>query len=203
MFLAGLLLLASLPAEVAGQEPGSTAAAVVHTGADSGPPTIDPFEAGALGIAFKLGLLGEAWNVNRNRESLVDGDAAVWWCFADRAMLSVEFHAMRVFQHPERAAFVNGLTPVLRWQLLDRPAWLLFLEGGPGISWSDTVVPPRGTRFNYLLVGGGGLMRRLGPQVHALLGARLLHISNNGREGRDRNPDIEAIGGYAGISVGF
>jgi hypothetical protein len=39
--------------------------------------------------------------------------------------------------------------------------------------------------------------------VHAVAGFRWIHLSNNGREGHDRNPDIQALGGYAAVSVGF
>jgi hypothetical protein len=36
-----------------------------------------------------------------------------------------------------------------------------------------------------------------------VLGATFLHISNNGREGRGRNPDIEAVGPHAALTVTF
>jgi hypothetical protein len=163
----------------------------------------DPFEKSALGVEFGLGLLGEAWNLNERREWLADGSLVIWWAFANGAALVIEFHAIRVFQRSSRNAFVNGLTPILRWRLRHAEPWSVFVEFGPGISWSDTVVPPRGTRFNYLIQAGTGLTRRLGRQMHAVVGLRWLHVSNNSREGRDRNPDIEALGGYAGLSVVF
>jgi Lipid A 3-O-deacylase (PagL) len=163
----------------------------------------DAFGKHALGVEFGVGLLGEAWNLNERREWLADGSLAIWWAFANGARLVIEFHAMRVFQRPSRAAFVNGLTPILRWRLRHAEPWSVFVEFGPGISWSDTAVPPRGTRFNYLIQAGTGLTRRLGRQTHAVVGFRGIHISNNSLEGRDRNPDIEALGGYAGLSVVF
>jgi hypothetical protein len=165
---------------------------------------VDPFARGALGIEFQGGGFGEAWNFNNNGvEWLVDGGAAVWWTYLDGAMLVVEFHATRVFQRSSHNGFVNALTPVLRWRLVGRPSWQVFADLGPGISWSDTVVPPRGTRFNYVALAGGGLMRRLGAQAHAVASFRWVHFSNAGREGRSRNPDIEALGGFAGVSVAF
>ena len=191
--LAAAILLA-LPPRPLGAEPADPlrVAAVSPAG---------PFDKGALGIEFALGAFNEAWNLNDGREWLLDGTAGVWWSFADRAMLVTEFHAARVFQSPSRAAYINGFTPLLRWRVLQPRSWTLFVDLGPGISWSDTVVPPRGTRFNYLLLAGTGLSRRIGAQTHAVVGFRWLHVSNNGREGRGRNPDIEALGGYGGISV--
>jgi hypothetical protein len=170
-----------------------------------------PLEGGTIGLEIAGGLFIEAWNLNDRRESLVEGSAGVWWCMIDRLTVQFEFHAMRVFQDPNRAAFINGFTPVVRWHFFASPQqppssasqWSVFVEVGPGISWSDTRVPPRGTEFNYLALAGGGLMGRLGRQTHMVTGFRWLHISNNGLEGRARNPDIEAFGGYAGISVAF
>jgi len=169
----------------------------------SSTPVRVPSEQGALGLEFAGGLFGEAWNLNDQRETLVSGSAGVWWTFVPRTSVLVEFQAMRIFQHADRDAFVNGLTTVVRWHALVRDRWTMFVDVGPGISWSDTTTPPRGTRFNYLALAGTGVLARIGRQSQALFGFRWLHLSNNGREGRGRNPDIEALGGYAGWSVAF
>jgi hypothetical protein len=180
--------------------------------ADQGEPPRSPIERGTIGLEIAGGLYIEAWNLNDRRESLVEGNAAVWWSVIDNLTVLFEFHAMRVFQDPNRAAFVNGFAPVVRWHFVTGPPdpapggahqWSVFAELGPGISWSDTRVPPRGTEFNYLVLAGTGLMGRLGRQTHLLTGFRWLHVSNNGLEGRARNPDIEAFGAYAGLAVSF
>jgi hypothetical protein len=168
--------------------------------ADTGP---GPFARGTVGIELGCGLLGEAWNLNRGREWLADGRLSVWWAFLNRASLVVEVHAIPVFQRPSRDAFVTGITPSVRLQILRMERADLFSEIGAGPSWSDIVVPQGGTRFNYLGHAGLGLSRRVGRQVHAVAGFRWIHLSNNGREGHDRNPDIQALGGYAAVSVGF
>ena len=90
--------------------------------------------------------------------------------------------------------YLFGLTWGVRGRLLRRPRWSAFWEFEVGVSESDTYVPPRGTRFNYLAIGGGGFTIRIRPGVHALGGLRWIHVSNNSLAGRDRNPDIEAIG---------
>jgi hypothetical protein len=163
----------------------------------------DPFTRGTLGLEFGGMLIAEAWNLNGPREWLAAGTAAVSWSFVNRAALLVEFEAVRVFQRTPRTAHVQGMATLVRWQVRSRDPWRLFVELGPGISWSDTTVPPRGTRFNYLILAGGGLLRRVGSQVHAVAGARWWHLSNNSREGRSRNPDIEGVGGYAGLAIAF
>jgi hypothetical protein len=46
-------------------------------------------------------------------------------------------------------------------------------------------------------------MRRLTASTHAVVAFRFLHISNNGREGLNHNPDIEALGLRGGVAVWF
>jgi len=65
--------------------------------------------------------------------------------------------------------------------------------------WASEITPPRGTRFNYLALGTIGAIVPLGRGLHLMAGARLIHVSNNGLAGRDRNPDIEALGPQVGI----
>ena len=100
-------------------------------------------------------------------------------------------------------AFLNGLVPSVRFRLFSRKDFTLFLDAGAGVSWSDTTTPPRGTRFNFLLIVSSGFMYKLTPQIYAVASARLLHLSNASLMGRDRNPDIEALGGTFGIYFGF
>ena len=165
--------------------------------------SIGPFVGGTMGVEFGAGGLGELWHLNGSREWLVGGSAGVWWSFRDGRALIVKFHATEVFQREPRAAFVNGFVPSLRWRLAELARMDVFAELGLGITWSDTRVPPRGTRFNYLAEAAVGVTRRVGRQTHAVVGLRLLHLSNNDREGTGRNPDIEAMGGYAALAVGF
>lgn len=175
-----------------------TPAATIERGSER-----TPFERGAIGVEFTMGWLGEAWNLNDGREWLLDGTAAVWWTFADRLTVVNELHVAWVSQAAPRAALVQGFSPQLRWAAHRSERWAIFVQLGPGLSWSDTAVPPRGTRFNYLLLAGSGVSHRLTRQCHAVAAFRWLHISNNGREGRGRNPDIEALGGFGGLLVVF
>jgi hypothetical protein len=171
--------------------------------ADGQTPSPGLFDKDRVGVEFGLGLLTEAWNSNGSRESVADGTLGVWWAFASRATLVVEFHATRVFQESPRDAFVTGIAPVVRIKALDRGQWDMFAEFGIGGMWSDTAVPARGTRFNYLGIAGLGLSRALGEQTSLTTGVRWWHLSNNGLEGRDHNPDIQALGGYVALTIAF
>ncbi len=194
--LAGLILLAALV-------PGLARAEQAPLSVDAGTRVIGPFAAGTLGVEFGAAGLGELWHLNGSREWLAGGSAGVWWSFREGRALIVQFHATEVFQAAPRHAFVNGFVPTLRWRLARRRELDVFAELGVGVTWSDTRVPPRGTRFNYLAETAFGLARRVGRQTHAIAGLRLLHLSNNNREGPGRNPDLEAIGAYAALAVGF
>ena len=60
-------------------------------------------------------------------------------------------------------------------------------------------IPPRGTRFNYFIRSGIGIVWRAPNGLQLLGGVRWVHISNYGLAGRDRNPDIQALGISAGL----
>ena len=99
--------------------------------------------------------------------------------------------------------YLFGLTGGLRGRLVKKPRWSAFWEFEVGVSEADTYVPPRGTRFNYLAIGGGGVTVRIRPGIHLLGGLRCVHVSNNSLAGRSRNPDIEAFGPTIGLLYGF
>jgi hypothetical protein len=169
--------------------------------AQSAPPQ-SPFDRGAVSVEFALGGLVEAWNLNREREWLLDATGSFWWAFGDDVALGAEFRHTRIFQETPNA-FLQGFSPLFRWRYLDRDHWEMFMEVGPGISWSDIETPPAGTKFNYLFQGSTGLLLRVARNIHALAAFRFLHVSNSGREGKHRNPDIEAMGGFGGIALTF
>jgi hypothetical protein len=136
-------------------------------------------------------VLAEAWNYNEAKESLAGVVVGVDRRLSRRMSARVEGLAVRV-QQTGRDAWLRGFTlgTRARWT---RPRWRPFVELAVGLSDSTAVVPVRGTAFNYLLVTGGGGAVSVGD-LTLELGARWLHISNNGREGNDRNPDIQSLG---------
>ena len=109
-----------------------------------------PFQEGTVGIETAVVPLVEIWNLNGHREPMLGVSASFWGAVSDRFMLGVEFQHGFVFQHTP-GAFVQGISPLIRWRFADQPNWDWFIEAGPGASWSDLDTPPRGTRFNYLL----------------------------------------------------
>lgn len=162
----------------------------------------DPFDRGTVGIEGAAVLMTEIWNLNGHREHMIEGSASFWGAVGKRVAVGIEFHHAFVVQRTP-GALVQGLSPLVRLKLMDNPTWDWFAETGPGVSWSDVVTPPRGTKFNYLYQAGTGVIRRVGSSSHLVIAYRFFHLSNNGREGKILNPDFEMMGVYTGWSFSF
>ena len=111
----------------------------------------------------------------------------------------------RVYYVSQRAqdTWVLGLTAGLRGRVYRRGALTAFAGFEVGISDAAIAAPPRGTRFNYLAAGGGGVAVGIRPRVTFVFELQLIHLSNASLKGRGRNPDIEAIGPSVGLSIGL
>lgn len=161
-----------------------------------------PFQRGTVGIEAAAAPLVEIWNLNGHREPMLEVSASFWGAVRDGFMVGVEFQHGFVFQHTP-GAFVQGISPLIRWRVADQPNWDWFIEAGPGVSWSDLETPPRGTKFNYLFQAGAGAIRQVGRSQNFVFAYRFLHLSNNHREGREHNPDLEMMGIYLGWGFSF
>jgi hypothetical protein len=144
----------------------------------------------------------ETWNYNISHENMASLQWGITYGLGKGVALKLGGPLYYVWQRGTDA-YLLGLTWGARGRVLRRPRWSVFWEVDVGISEADTFVPPRGTRFNYLALGGAGVTVRLRQGVHALAGLRWAHVSNNGLAGRDRNPDIEAVGPSVAVLYGF
>lgn len=144
----------------------------------------------------------ETWNYNTSHEEMLAIVSGITYGVGKGVVLKIESPLYRVWQRGADA-YLFGVTWGVRSRIYRRPRWSAFWEVQVGVSEGDTFVPPGGTRFNYLALGGAGLTMRVRPGVHAIAGLRWIHVSNNGLAGRQRNPDIEAVGPVAGVLVGF
>lgn len=188
--LAALLIALGLPSAASAQWAPAPAAAA------------DPFAR--RGWHLELGAYGalEAWNYNISHEKLAGIVPGIAYGVRDGLVLTGSWPMCYVSQRGVDAYLV-GATFGVRGRIYRRERWAAFLEMKVGVSGADTFVPPRGTRFNYFAFGGGGLTMRIRPGVHWLAGLEWIHMSNGGFAGRDRNPDIEAIGPKLGVLIGF
>lgn len=144
----------------------------------------------------------ETWNYNVSHETMFGIVPGLTYGLRDGLVMTASGPLYFVDQRGIDA-YLLGVTAGVRGRVYRRGRVSAFLEFAVGVSEADTFTPPRGTRFNYLALGGAGLTVRLRPSLHLLAGLRWIHVSNNGLAGRSRNPDIEAVGPQLGVLIGF
>jgi hypothetical protein len=162
----------------------------------------DPFAAHRWHFQGTVHAAPEAWNYNISHEELYGISEGLTYGMRDGLVLTLN---QRVYYVSQRAndTWVLGLTFGVRGRVYRHGRTSVFLEGNVGISDAAIAAPPRGTRFNYLAVGSGGVLVGVKPRLHLLAGLQLIHLSNNSLKGPGRNPDIEAIGPVLGVVMGF
>jgi hypothetical protein len=160
------------------------------------------FAAGRWHAEFATTAALEAWNYNISHEQLYGLSEGVTYGLRNGLALTA---TQRIFYVSQQSndAWVLSLTAGLRRRVYQRQRLSVFLEFAGGISDTSIATPPRGTRFNYLVMGSAGVLTRLQPKLHLVSSLQLTHLSNASLKGPSRNPDIEAIGVSLGLLVGF
>lgn len=158
----------------------------------------DPFARGAWNFQLAAHAAFEIWNYNGNHEEMYGFVPGISYGLSDAVAAVVTFPAYYIDQRGVDAG-TQGLTFGLRSRVYRRGPVSVFFDFDVGVSYADTITPPRGTRFNYLALGTIGTIVKVRRGVDLMAGARLVHVSNNGLAGRDRNPDIEALGLQIGV----
>ena len=181
-------LLLALSAAPARAQPAATAA--------------DPFAPHRWHFETEAVAAVEAWNYNVSHEELYGLTESVTYGLKDGLVLRAGQRFVYVSQRAEDAV-VLGLTIGVRGRVWHRGRVSAFIQGDVGISHTAIATPPRGTRFNYLAMGGGGMMIRVHPRIHVVTTLQLIHVSNAGVKGPGRNPDTEAFGPSAGFLLRF
>jgi hypothetical protein len=162
----------------------------------------DPFADRRWRAEFLAGAALEAWNYNPSHEELYGLTQGITYGLRDGLVLLARQRLFYVSQRRNDSRLL-GITCGLRGRVYRRGRTSAFLQFDLGISDAAVALPPGGTRFNYLAIGGGGVMAQLSRRVHAIAVMEVIHVSNAGLAGNDRNPDIEAIGPSLGLTIGF
>jgi hypothetical protein len=162
----------------------------------------DPFARGGWNLELLGQALAEAWNYNANHEDLFGLSTGFTYGVRDGLMFIAATPMFNVTQRTSNAALI-AITGGIRKRIARIRQAAGFVELAVGVSRAEGYVPPRGTQFNYVFQPGLGMTMPLGDHVHLVAGLRWLHLSNNSLAGRNRNPDIEAIGLNAGILLPF
>lgn len=164
--------------------------------------TGDPFGRRSWCLELSTHSAFEAWNYNISHEEMYAIRAGLTYGLRDGLALTAAGPLYYVDQRGVDAWLI-GATAGMRGRFLQRGRATAFWELEVGVSEADTYTPPRGTRFNYLVMGGAGATIRIARGLHLLGALTWIHVSNNGLAGRHRNPDIEAAGPRLGLLFGF
>lgn len=162
----------------------------------------DAFANGRWRAEFSAQAALEAWNYNPSHEELFGLVQGVTYGLRNGLVVTVRQRLYYISQRRNDSRLL-GLTTGLRGRVYRRGRTTGFLQFDVGVSDAAVALPPGGTRFNYLAIGGGGVMVRINQRVQAVAAIEVIHVSNAGLAGNDRNPDIEAIGPSLGLSIGF
>ena len=165
-------------------------------------PAADPFGNGSWQLELTGHAAFETWNYNISHEEMYGSFAGFSYGLCEGLAFTV---SAPLYYTDQRGidGWLLGATFGVRGRVYRRSAMSVFLGFEVGLSEADTFVPPRGTRFNYLALGSGGVTVRVRPRLHLLAAIKWVHVSNNGLAGRHRNPDIEAVGPQLGVLIGF
>jgi hypothetical protein len=162
----------------------------------------DPFANGSWTLELSSHAAFETWNYNISHEEMYSLAAGITYGLRDGLVLTVTGPLYYVDQRGVDA-WLLGVTAGVRGRFFRKGRVSAFWEAAAGVSEADTFTPPRGTRFNYLALGGAGALIEVRRGLHLLGAITWIHVSNNGLAGRHRNPDIEAVGPRIGVQVGF
>ena len=162
----------------------------------------DAFAKGRWRAEFLVEGALEAWNYNPSHEELFGLVQGVTYGLKDGLVLMVRQRLYYISQRRNDSRLL-GITTGLRARVYRHGRASGFLQFDIGVSDAAVALPPGGTRFNYVAIGGGGVMVRLNDRLQLLAALEVIHISNAGLAGPDRNPDIEAIGPSVGVTIGF
>ena len=161
---------------------------------NGGPSVADPVGRDSWHLELTGTFFRESWDMNLSREELVGGAISVNRHMTSNWTVGVETTLFHVNQESAADVFVPVLSVMLRWSAFRVGETSVFFEGGGGVSYASGAVPNGGTRLNLVSQTGVGIARALTPRIALVGGLRWLHLSNNSLNGRDRNPDIQALG---------
>jgi hypothetical protein len=162
----------------------------------------NPFTAHTWHFESEAAAGFETWNYNGSHDDLFGLNETITYGMRDGLALRMGQRFAYVSQRSQDAVLL-GLTIGLRRRIAGGGRVTGFLQGDVGVSSTAIATPPRGTRFNYLAVGGGGVLIRMRSRLHLVTTIVLTHLSNASLKGRSRNPDIEAVGPTLGVCVRF
>jgi opacity protein-like surface antigen len=160
------------------------------------------FDQGTWALQFR-----GSWFEDYNNSNVTywSGAVALAYYIDDRLAINAELAGYDIESgYPEDIEVQMGsFTLQLRYHFLVRDRYSLYLDGGAGVRMADNRFPNypseerRGTRFGFVLRGGGGLTFRLTDHTHIFVGGEWHHVSNG--HDKPNNPPTDGINIYTGL----
>jgi hypothetical protein len=168
--------------------------------ADEHPPSITLFPEGTWDVEVSGGYASEVYP--NDRQEITTATLGVGYYVKDNFAVSLQVPGYWVKQIDDHANAI-GFNLSLRYHFYQTGRFSVFADIIGGLSEASREVPPGGTHFNFTLQIGPGVSYQLVDHLHLIGGARLFHLSNAATQGIGRNPDLNAIEGYAGVMFTF
>lgn len=155
---------------------------------------------GAAGSARWSLQIGAGFELDDTEEVFILPGVAFSYFMAEDISAELELNGIAVNQSGEDALGGN-FNLLLRWHVVNRERWSLYVEGGAGVLVTSSDVPSHGSSFNFTPQLGGGVTRDIGGNLRLFAGVRAHHISNANTY--EYNPGRDSLFFYAGISLPF
>lgn len=155
-------------------------------------------DQGAWERTIRAGYMAE---VRGNSEAVATLSCEVGKYVWDDVFMHADLVAYGLFDSKDSVGI--GIDVGVRYHVLHIGRATLFGEISVGILGSTERFPVRGTRLNTNYGAGVGISYPLTDGTRLLVGADFLHVSNGDTSGSDRNPSINTLGGFLGVSFQF
>ena len=155
-------------------------------------------QAGSWRWNVQLGF-GEDLQNTENRFGL--GGLSFSYFATDDFSVEIEFNGLYFDQESVDDAAGFNFNLLLRWHILARDDWSLYVDLGAGVMETSEPVPAGGSSFNFTPQLGGGISYEISDNVRLFTGMRWHHISNS--RTFDFNPAQDSFYVYAGLSFPF
>lgn len=121
------------------------------------------------------------------------------WYVWDSFAIGAEAGVLGFYDGNGRDTEAVSLGVFLRHHFIETKNYTIFFDALFAPTYADAKTPGDGTNFNFLTRLGLGATVPIAENLDFIGGVRFFHLSNANLHGRDENPAINGIQGYAGV----
>jgi hypothetical protein len=155
------------------------------------------FDKGTQGLTLAGGY---AFPIGNDHESYTTVGATYSYYLWDNIAIApqLEGHYADSTNGPD--TFGGEFSIKTRWHFYQKDRFTLFVDGGLGLTyWDSNLPPPDGTQFNFAVQAGTGFTQEIRENLHLVVGLEWIHFSNGHIQGPSRHYGSNAISTYVGL----